>query len=87
MANTIPLEKKEFHVHKEVSGLTRIFHWIRACSIFLLIATGFYIADPFLHALGSYEVVTIGDPQIASHDVGAFVGYLNAYMRSFHIIL
>lgn len=87
MLDTIPFEKKEFHVHKEFSGLTRIFHWIRAFSIFLLIATGFYIAYPFLHAIGSYQVVTVGNPEIASNNVNAFVGYLNAYMRSFHIIL
>lgn len=35
-------------LHKEYSGFVRFFHWVRALSIFTLIATGFYIAYPFL---------------------------------------
>lgn len=34
-------------LHKEYSGFVRFFHWVRALSIFALIATGFYIAYPF----------------------------------------
>lgn len=55
----------------EFSRLTRIFHWIRAFSIFALIATGFYIAYPFL-APNNFT----GEP----------VGFLYALMRSWHLI-
>ncbi len=54
----------------EFSKLTRIFHWVRAVSIFALIATGFYIAYPFL-APNNFT----GEP----------VGFLNALMRSWHL--
>ena len=54
----------------EFSILTRIFHWIRAFAIFLLIATGFYIAYPFLA------------PEINAEPTG----FLYALMRSWHQI-
>lgn len=56
----------------EFSKLTRIFHWIRALAIFGLIATGFYLAYPFL-APNNFT----GEP----------VGFLYALMRSWHLIL
>lgn len=56
----------------EFSKLTRIFHWIRALTIFGLIATGFYIAYPFL-APDNFT----GEP----------TGFLYALMRSWHLIL
>ncbi|CAM2879205.1 Ni/Fe-hydrogenase, b-type cytochrome subunit [Helicobacter burdigaliensis] len=55
----------------EFSKLTRIFHWIRAIAIFALIATGFYIAYPFL-APDNFS----GEP----------TGFLYALMRSWHLI-
>ena len=56
----------------EFSKLTRIFHWIRALTIFALIATGFYLAYPFL-APNNFT----GEP----------IGFLYALMRSWHLIL
>ncbi len=50
--------------------LTRFFHWIRAFTIFCLIVSGFYIAYPFLSPNPS------GEP----------TGFLNAIIRSAHII-
>ncbi len=41
--------------HKEWSVAIRINHWAMAISIFILIATGFYIADPF--TVGAGETV------------------------------
>ncbi|MEN6330535.1 MAG: Ni/Fe-hydrogenase, b-type cytochrome subunit [Smithella sp.] len=38
--------------HKEWSVAIRINHWAMAISIFILIATGFYIADPFTVGAG-----------------------------------
>ncbi|MEN6373744.1 MAG: Ni/Fe-hydrogenase, b-type cytochrome subunit [Smithella sp.] len=38
--------------HKEWSVAIRINHWAMAISIFVLIATGFYIADPFTVGAG-----------------------------------
>lgn len=55
----------------EFSKLTRIFHWIRAIAIFALIATGFYLAYPFL-ANDNHS----GEP----------TGFLYALMRSWHLI-
>ena len=43
----------------EFSKLTRIFHWIRALAIFALIATGFYLAYPFLSANPDYEIYSL----------------------------
>lgn len=37
---------------KEWSVAMRLNHWLTALSIFVLIPTGFYIADPFILALG-----------------------------------
>ncbi len=34
-------------LHKEYSGFVRFFHWVRALSIFILIATGFLHRLPF----------------------------------------
>ena len=38
----------------------RIFHWLRALSIFVLIITGFYLAWPFLVAPSSTDVLVQG---------------------------
>lgn len=54
----------------EFSALTRWFHWIRALAIFVLIATGFYIAYPFLAPEKNPEPT----------------GFLYALMRSWHQI-
>ncbi|PAF46650.1 Ni/Fe-hydrogenase, b-type cytochrome subunit [Helicobacter sp. 12S02634-8] len=71
MKNTAHTDKKEFQVYKEFSGLTRIFHWIRAFSIFGLIFTGFYIAYPFLQPDSSAQPTN----------------FLQAYVRSWHLFL
>jgi Ni/Fe-hydrogenase 1 B-type cytochrome subunit len=45
-------------MHKRVYNFSigvRVGHWLRAISIFALIATGFYIADPFLSPIGGNE--------------------------------
>lgn len=71
MKSAIDSGKHEFKAYTEFSGLTRIFHWIRAISIFGLIATGAYIAVPFLQPTPTAE------PTL----------FTQAYIRSFHIIL
>ena len=58
--------------HYEFSLWLRITHWVRALSIVILTATGFYIAVPVL-APG----LSGGEP----------VNFLNALFRSWHIIL
>jgi Ni/Fe-hydrogenase 1 B-type cytochrome subunit len=55
----------------EFSAGFRWQHWIRAISIFILIATGFYIADPFV----TYSNVSV-DP----------TRFTQGYFREFHII-
>ena len=62
---------KTYRTIYEFSALTRIFHWIRAIVIVALVATGFYLAYPFL----APDNMT-GEP----------VGFLNALMRSWHQI-
>jgi len=55
----------------EFSAGYRWQHWIRAISIFALIATGFYIANPFItYANGSAEPTR----------------FIHAYFREWHII-
>lgn len=71
MKNSIPSDKREFQAYKEFSGLTRIFHWIRAFAIFGLIFTGFYIAFPFLQ----------------SEPSSTPTNFLQAYVRSWHLFL
>ncbi|PAF42004.1 Ni/Fe-hydrogenase, b-type cytochrome subunit [Helicobacter sp. 11S03491-1] len=71
MKNSITSNGKKFQAYKEFSGLTRIFHWIRAFAIFGLIFTGFYIAFPFLQSQPS--------PQPTN--------FLQAYIRSWHLFL
>ncbi|PAF41764.1 Ni/Fe-hydrogenase, b-type cytochrome subunit [Helicobacter sp. 11S02596-1] len=71
MKQTLVTEEKEFHAYKEFSGLTRIFHWVRAFAIFGLIFTGFYIAYPFLQ------------PEPSSQPTN----FLQAYIRSWHLFL
>lgn len=63
---------KNLHFNRklEFSSLTRWFHWIRALTIFLLIATGFYLAYPFL------------TPKISSEPIN----FLYALMRGWHEI-
>lgn len=62
---------RDFQAHTEFSGLTRIFHWLRAFAIFGLIGTGFYIALPFLSSTPSAQ------PTL----------FTQAYIRSIHLIL
>lgn len=62
---------EKFSSHEEFSGLVRLFHWIRAFAIFGLIATGFYIAYPFLQPNPNHEPV----------------GFLQAIIRSWHLFL
>ncbi|PAF52601.1 Ni/Fe-hydrogenase, b-type cytochrome subunit [Helicobacter sp. 13S00477-4] len=71
MKNTLQKDTQEFQVEKEFSGLTRIFHWIRAFSIFGLIFTGFYIAYPFLQPDSNPNPTN----------------FLQAYIRSWHLFL
>lgn len=63
--------QKNFIAYEEFSALTRIFHWIRAGVIFGLIATGFYIAYPFLQP----------EPSATP------TNFLQAYIRSWHLFL
>ncbi|MGB6327317.1 MAG: Ni/Fe-hydrogenase, b-type cytochrome subunit [Halarcobacter sp.] len=58
--------------HYEFSAWLRITHWLRALSIVILTATGFYLAYPFLSA---------------SHSGGEPVNFLYALSRSWHVIL
>lgn len=64
------MKKTEYKAFQEFSGLVCLFHWIRAFCIFALIATGFYIAIPFLQ------------PSISSQPTN----FLQAYIRSIHLI-
>lgn len=88
----VEMFKKELHMHEEFSGLTRIFHWIRAFCIFILIATGFYIAYPFVMSHPEITQPTlqgmIGGEVIAEYTMNpAQTSYLQAYIRSVHLIL
>lgn len=62
---------EKIQAHKEFSGLVCLFHWIRAFSIFGLLASGFYIAYPFLQPSANPTPT----------------GFLQAYIRSAHLIL
>lgn len=64
------MKNTKYTAFQEFSGLVCAFHWIRAFSIFALIATGFYIAYPFLQ------------PKISPEPVN----FLQAYIRSTHLI-
>lgn len=57
--------------HYEYSVWLRITHWIRMLAIIVLTFTGFYLAFPFISA---------------SLNGGEPVNFLNALMRSWHII-
>lgn len=70
MRDAIDSGLQEFKAHTEFSGLTRLFHWLRALSIFVLIFTGAYIAMPFLQSTPSTEPII----------------FTQAYIRSAHII-
>ncbi|WP_104750250.1 Ni/Fe-hydrogenase, b-type cytochrome subunit [Helicobacter cynogastricus] len=60
-----------YRATQEYTGLVRFFHWARALAIFALIATGFYIAYPFLEPRSSvYQNMQL----------------LQAYIRSAHIM-
>lgn len=90
--NKIEMFKKELHMHEEFSGLTRIFHWIRALCIFVLIATGFYIAYPFISSNPEMTQATlqgvIQGEVVTEQQVGAVSNsYLQAYIRSVHLIM
>lgn len=61
---------KEIKQHLEFGAATRFLHWIRAFMIVFLVASGFYIAYPFLQPDAS------GEPDI----------FLQAYNRAFHCI-
>lgn len=60
----------EFKAHREFSGLTRFFHWVRAISIVLLIITGAHIVMPFMQS----EPIT--EPTL----------FTQAYIRAVHCI-
>lgn len=60
--------KREMEQHLEFGGMTRFLHWVRAFMIIFLIASGFYIAYPFL------QPDARGEP----------TGFLQAYYRAFH---
>ncbi|AXX92068.1 Ni/Fe-hydrogenase, b-type cytochrome subunit [Malaciobacter molluscorum LMG 25693] len=57
--------------HYEFSFWLRVTHWIRVIAIIILTASGFYIAYPFI---------------APSHNGGEPINFLNALMRSWHII-
>ena len=61
---------KEIQQHLEFGGMTRFLHWVRGFMIIFLIASGFYIAYPFLQP----EVT--GEPTV----------FLQAYSRAFHCV-
>lgn len=61
---------KEIQQHLEFGATTRFLHWVRAFMIIFLVASGFYIAYPFLQPNAS------GEPDI----------FLQAYNRAFHCI-
>jgi Ni/Fe-hydrogenase 1 B-type cytochrome subunit len=90
--NKIEMFKKELHMHEEFSGLTRIFHWLRALCIFTLIATGFYIAYPFIMSNPDTTQATLqGSIQgqvVIEQSMGAVsTSYLQGYIRSVHLIM
>lgn len=62
--------KRELEQHLEFGGATRFLHWVRAFMIIFLIASGFYIAYPFLQPNANSEPT----------------GFLQAYSRAFHCI-
>lgn len=62
---------KLFYRHLTFSPAVRLFHWIRAFSIFFLIFSGFYIAYPFL----------------APEPNGEPTNFLYALFRSWHIMV
>lgn len=57
--------------HYEFSIWLRVTHWIRALSIVVLTATGFYLAYPFI---------------AATHSGGEPVNFLNALFRMWHVV-
>lgn len=59
---------KEIQQHLEFGATTRFLHWVRAFMIVFLVASGFYIAYPFLQPDASDEPVI----------------FLQAYNRAFH---
>lgn len=61
---------RELQQHLEFGGMTRFLHWVRGFMIIFLIASGFYIAYPFLQPNASSE------PTL----------FLQAYSRAFHCI-
>lgn len=88
----VEMFKKELHMHEEFSGLTRLFHWLRAMCIFTLIATGFYIAYPFI--MSQPEVTqatlqgTIQGKVVIEQDMGVVsTSYMQAYIRNVHLIM
>ena len=88
----VEMFKKELHMHEEFSGLTRIFHWLRALCIFALIATGFYIAYPFIAPSSSMEQATIEGviaAQVVAQEqvLATNNSFLQAYIRSVHLIM
>lgn len=90
--NKVEMSKKELHMHEEFSGLTRIFHWLRALCIFVLIATGFYIASPFIISQPDMTQATLqgiikGDVVIEQSMGVAETSYMQAYIRSVHLIM
>ncbi|CUU39693.1 MULTISPECIES: Ni/Fe-hydrogenase, b-type cytochrome subunit [Helicobacter] len=90
--NKIDMFKKELHMHEEFSGITRLFHWLRALCIFALIATGFYIASPFLISQPEMTQATlqgvINGEVVLTQDMGVVgTSYLQAYIRNVHLVM
>lgn len=88
----VEMFKKELHMHEEFSGLTRLFHWLRALCIFSLIATGFYIAYPFLMSQPDVTQATLqgsikGEVVIEQQMGVVGTSYLQAYIRNVHLIM
>ncbi|WP_104698082.1 MULTISPECIES: Ni/Fe-hydrogenase, b-type cytochrome subunit [unclassified Helicobacter] len=65
------MKNTQYRALREFSTLVCLFHWIRAFCIFALIATGFYIAYPFLQ------------PKVSPEPTN----FLQAYIRSIHLIV
>lgn len=90
--NKVEMFKKELHMHEEFSGLTRLFHWLRALCIFTLIATGFYIAYPFIISQPELTQATleanINGDIVLNQSMGVVgTSYLQAYIRSVHLVM
>ena len=66
----------------------RIFHWVNATCILILLATGYYIYNPFLHAPGTVatEHFVMGTARFV-HFVTAYVFIANLLFRMYWFIV